>query len=510
MVSVVSKTGANSHAARAAVMHALLRWSPALASVASLLPLVLLYWQVGGPSALLSDPNTGLHVRTGEWILVHRAAPKEDLFSFSIQGRGWCDWEWLSDILYALPYRWDGLAGIASASLGLLSGIAAVIYYTACVYARPAIALAVTFLTVAATAVHWLARPHLFSWLLLAMFCWFFERFHATGRKAWLLPMPVLMLIWVNLHPGFVVGLAMLTMWFLGAVIDWIRNVRRKNVPQATQLRESIFWLGLIFLACLATTLVNPYGLELHRHVLWYLFSPSSVTTHVREWLSPDFQNPRLYWFALLVPACAAAGFRSATRAQFAWSAMTLSGLFLALMAVRNVPLCAVLCAAPVASFVEETIGQLRPCLVLQTRPRALASAHSRIIASCALAVAGLSLSWVEPPHLAPDCSIASAAAAHLRPGRLFTTDSWADYLIFMDPSRRVFIDCRNDLYGPDLVDAYLRVMEARPGWQEILTKYSISVALVPRTSAISAALAASTEWRLSYENATARVFERL
>ena len=100
--------------------------------------------------------------------------------------------------------------------------------------------------------------------------------------------------------------------------------------------------------------------------------------------------------------------------------------------------------------------------------------------------------------------------AAHLRPGRLFTTDSWADYLIFMDPSRRVFIDCRNDLYGPDLVDAYLRVMEARPGWQEILTKYSISVALVPRTSAISAALAASTEWRLSYENATARVFERL
>jgi hypothetical protein len=59
-------------------------------------------------------------------------------------------------------------------------------------------------------------------------------------------------------------------------------------------------------------------------------------------------------------------------------------------------------------------------------------------------------------------------------------------------------------------VDAYLRVMEARPGWQEILTKYSISLALVPRTSAISAALGVSTEWRLSYEDATARIFERL
>src|SRR5215471_10158926 len=102
MVNAVPKTGANSHVVRAAVMDALLCWTPSLASVASLLPLVLLYLQVGGPSALLSDPNTGVHVRTGEWILVHRAAPKEDLFSFSIQGRAWCDWEWLSDIIFAL------------------------------------------------------------------------------------------------------------------------------------------------------------------------------------------------------------------------------------------------------------------------------------------------------------------------------------------------------------------------------------------------------------------------
>jgi hypothetical protein len=155
---------------------------------------------------------------------------------------------------------------------------------------------------------------------------------------------------------------------------------------------------------------------------------------------------PQLYWFALLVPVCAAAGFRSATRAQFAWSAISLGSLFLALMAVRNVPLCAVLCAAPVASFVEEMIGQLRPSLAPRATRQGLTSRHNRTIASCALALAGLSLSWVEQPHLAPDSSIATIAAAHLRPGRLFTTDSWADYLIFMDPSRQVFIDFRNDL----------------------------------------------------------------
>ena len=99
-------------------MDTVLRLTPSLASGVFLLPLVLLYWQLGGPSALLSDPNTGVHVRTGEWILAHHAAPKKDLFSFSMQGRAWCDWEWLSDALYAFLYRWNGLAGDRHAKPG--------------------------------------------------------------------------------------------------------------------------------------------------------------------------------------------------------------------------------------------------------------------------------------------------------------------------------------------------------------------------------------------------------
>jgi hypothetical protein len=327
-------------------------------------------------------------------------------------------------------------------------------------------------------------------------------------EKSMALAMPVLMVLWVNLHPGFITGLAVLAVWFVAAVVSWARSFFGQSETERKEGQGSVLWLGLVGLACLSATLVNPYRFELHRDVFWYLFSPSSVTVHVSEWLSPDFHNPRLYWFALLVPVCAAAGFWSATRTQFAWSLLSLGGLLVALTAVRNVPLCALLCTAPVASFMEETVAQRRQAAPL-ARPRALTSAHNRNIGSWALIVVGLSLSCVEPLQLAPESSIA-AASSHLSPGRLFTTDSWADYLIFVDPTRQVFIDCRNDLYGPDLVDAYLRVMEARPGWQEILTKYSISVALVPRTSAISAALAASTGWRLSYENAAARVFERL
>src|SRR6516165_9624445 len=48
---------------------------PSLTSLAFLLPVVLLYWQVGGPSALLVEPSTGVHVQAGVWILSHHAIP---------------------------------------------------------------------------------------------------------------------------------------------------------------------------------------------------------------------------------------------------------------------------------------------------------------------------------------------------------------------------------------------------------------------------------------------------
>jgi len=147
-----------------------LRCIPSLTSLAFLLPLFLLYWQLGGPSALLNDPNTGVHVRAGDWMLAHHAIPRQDLFSFTIAGRPWCDWEWLSDVIFSLLHRWGGLAAIAAFSLALVCLTSVTVYRTASLHAGGTVAFAVTCLVMATTTIHWLARPHLFTWLLVAIF----------------------------------------------------------------------------------------------------------------------------------------------------------------------------------------------------------------------------------------------------------------------------------------------------------------------------------------------------
>jgi hypothetical protein len=194
---------------------------PSLTSVAFLLPVVWLYWQVGGPSALLGDPNTGVHIRAGQWILSHRAIPRQDLFSFTLAGRAWCNWEWLSDALDALLFQVRGLSAIVAFHLTLLCLISVILYRTARLRVGPMMAFAVTCLAMATTTIHWLARPHLFTWLFLAAFCFLLERADVTGEYRPLLALPVPIILWVNLHPGFVVGLLVLGAWSVSAVSRW-------------------------------------------------------------------------------------------------------------------------------------------------------------------------------------------------------------------------------------------------------------------------------------------------
>jgi len=482
---------------------------PSLTALAFLLPVVLLYWQVRGPSALLTDPNTGVHVRAGEWILSHHAIPRQDVFSFTLAGRPWCDWEWLSDVLYAVLFQVRGLGAIVAFHLTLLCVISVILYRTARLRVGPTMAFAVTCLVMATTAIHWLARPHLFTWLCLAVFCFMLERADVTGDHRPLLALPVVMILWVNLHPGCVAGLLVLAAWSVSAFLRW--RLADDSERRARGGNESL-WFCLTLAACLAATSANPYFWRLDSHIVNYLFSSSSVTVHVAEWLSPDFHNPRLHWFELLLPVVAASALRQGLRGHVAHGAIILGSMHLALGSVRNVPLFAIVAVGPLAATTGPLLSRSSFGVRLGAAEDALGLRGSRAltVASFMLGFAVLlGVLWRGPVSFGPASSLPIDAARHLPAGRLFTTDRWADYLIYTQPSRGVFFDCRNDAYGAEVVEDYITVMTAAPGWGSVLDKYWLNVALVPNMSAISAALSESHDWKLSYQDPAAAVFIR-
>src|SRR5712692_1025038 len=90
---------------------------PSLSDLAFLIPILVLFWCTTGVGWLLSDSDTGWHMRTGEWILENGRVPAVDIFSFTPAVAPWFAWEWLCDVLTATIHRSGRFAGIVLASL---------------------------------------------------------------------------------------------------------------------------------------------------------------------------------------------------------------------------------------------------------------------------------------------------------------------------------------------------------------------------------------------------------
>src|SRR5579859_5109235 len=167
------------------------RWAgllPSLSDAAFLIPIAVFFSCTTGVKWLLGDSDTGWHIRTGEWILKNRRVPATDLFSFTKADQPWFAWEWLSDVLMAVLHSRFGVGGIVVASLVLLGATSVFIYRSTVEESEyRLIAIVLTGLAMAASAIHWLARPHLVTPLFTGMFCCLLNRVERRGNDRRLL-----------------------------------------------------------------------------------------------------------------------------------------------------------------------------------------------------------------------------------------------------------------------------------------------------------------------------------
>src|SRR5437764_935634 len=136
------------------------RLLPSLTDFAFLMPMAFLFGRMDGVKTLLSDCDTGWHIRTGEWILAHGQVPSQDMFSFSKPGQPWFAWEWLSDVLFAKLFAFGGLQAVVLFTLLLISVTFTALYFVVRRKSNPVIAILITMVAAAASSIHWLARPH--------------------------------------------------------------------------------------------------------------------------------------------------------------------------------------------------------------------------------------------------------------------------------------------------------------------------------------------------------------
>jgi hypothetical protein len=486
-----------------------------LPSVADLLFLVLLSSLTMGALAprLLGDSDIGWHIRNGENMLASHSITRTDTFSSAMTGHPWYAWEWLYDVLIAGIHHLAGLNGVVFAT-ALLVALTFALLFKFLLARGTDLSLAVILLvlTVGASAVHLLARPHVASWLLTLLWFHWLDSAERTGNTRRLYWMPLVIVLWVNLHGGFVVAFILLAI-FLGAALSHPRQNR-------AWIKTLLVVSGLSFLA----SFVNPYGYQLHLHVHQYL-SNRFLMNHIDEFASPNFHGVAQQCFLalLLISIVALAARREEIR--LSRLLVMLFAAYSGLYATRNLPVSSMLLALQIGlllshamadgpSFFSRWYAFAERMGKIESRSRGHFWPAFGILLGLLICAGQGKLAGRELMNARFDAKRFPVEAANAlektgTPETLFAPDYWGGYLIYrFYPGMKVVVDDRHDLYGEAFLRQYLATIHIIPGWKKLLDEENVNWVLVPENSPLANGLK-EAGWTVRYSDKTAVLMQK-
>ena len=495
---------------------------PDLGLFVSIVTLFYCLFLFDGCRNLFRDSDTGWHIRTGETIVDTGTLPRTDPYSFTRHGEPWFAWEWGADVLMGAVHKKAGLPGVA-ALYALTIAACTWLWFRlhwavggdfllACLMVSPMLSTA---------NMHWLARPHVFSWIFLLAALLAAERVRGGFRPWHALAIAAFSALWANLHASFFFAPLIAGLYAAGCAVRpllW-------ELDAAAEFQRAR-WFALAALSALAGSFLNPYGWQLHAHLAHYLTN-HELLARVGEFLSFNFHLEGAWQIALMFGLAGlgtSLAFGQRRVSHFLLGAVLLA---VALRSARGLPVAALLLLPLANGAIAETLRNAQGLRSPLARWRDIYFAYSGrlrgIDAGCRgfvlvplialLAIVALHAPAVAartgfPPDQFP---VAAAEEVGKLPAtaRLLAPDKYGGYLIYRFAGRRqVFMDGRSDFYGVDFMKSYIELVEVRPGWRGAVERFGFTHALLPVNYSLVSALEAEG-WTRLYADGTAVLLAR-
>jgi len=495
-------------------------------------------------SEFAGDPGVGWHLKDGEYIWTHLSIPRFDPFLASAAPRTWVSDQWLSDLIFFLLYKvgsWPLLYAFIILVFGagflwiLRNGLAKLTSS----YLLSALGLLAAFKL---GEIHFILRPVALSFLF---FIFVYLKLIETSRLARsgaeinksssLVMLPFVFLVWANLHPSFVLGL--LLIFFMGGSFLLDRFIVGSKVSEQNYWRNLKF-AALLFTLCLVATLVNPYGIDLHRSIVELGRSSYFMNLHL-EWHSPNFKESEgalliaIFCFSLISLVLAGS-------ASLGWGIFEiLSILFFtvsALRALRMLPFFGIIAALPITELAQNLANSfffktnkvwltLKPSFErLERRERERTNRGSLvfILISSAILLSAACYQRVlffdgpfgptarTYPYKAVDFLLEQAHKLHKENLVIAASPNWGGFITFKGEGKLVpILDDRNTLVGEDFYKGYeANFLRAGQGWREYLKPFGTSYILVNPQEPLNRLIKQDAALELMYQDDVAIVYK--
>jgi hypothetical protein len=459
---------------------------------------ILMAISIQGSFLLNGDGDLGRHITIGNYIINNSEIPTRDIFSHTMTGERLVPHEWLAQLAFGVFHALLELTGVVLLIAVLIAGTFILTYRE--MLRRNVfriLALLIAVLAAYTSSLHWLARPHIFTFLFTAVWAYQLEN---EKSKVWLFPL--IMLVWANTHGAFIVGFVI---WG-GHMAGWLWEYLHKQSTKEIGIK-----LAIIGTASFVVTFINPAGWHLWSTSVGFLGSQFLVDQTI-EYQSPNFHNWSTWPFLIMLAlGILASSFNGRLRPH---ESILLAGwTVMSLYSARNIPLFAIITAPYIGTAIQGTIEKVSS---LQQVDQSMARVENNLkgVFWPVLAIILLIIASYTQPNTANrfisnkfPVKATDWLKANPQEGKMFNNFIWGGYILYrMWPEQTVFIDGQTDFYGEALTREYTQVMSLDEGWEAVLAKYDVSWVIVQSSQPLVRALQDEMGWIIIYQDDTAAI----
>ena len=322
------------------------------------------------------------------------------------------------------------------------------------------------------------------------------------------------MVLWVNMHGMFVLGIIIWGIYLLGSLLDhpswtWFTHPTTR----------SMLWGGIL---SLLATFLSPSGFKIWGAIA-SLGSSAYITSRIPEYQSANFHLPETWPFILLLMLTIIGFARNINKMPWAHILLVASFAAIALYTSRMIPLFAIVAVPVTASALSSWIHLEFPesrFLVIEKNISKMNLESNGIIWTFIVLIAVVLLfksgKAIDPQgkgntfdeRFFPVQAV-TWLNSHPQQGHMFNEFDWGGYLLLnLVPRQQIFMDGHTHIYGEALTREYETVVTQGNDWQKILDKYQVEWAIVRANSPIANALK-EEQWQIIYQDNTATVLRK-
>lgn len=436
-----------------------------IARVVFFLVIFILFWARG---VMILDPDFGWHLQVGRIVIAH-GVPRADPFSFTMPSYPYVDHEWLTDTIQALLYPAIGLWGLAALFAGV--GTLALLISDTIIEKKYRVLSFIPLLLITVTLLSFVGiRPQVISWLFFSILIWVLV--NGYKRDLAIYSLPLLFILWANLHGGFVIGIGTL---FVFILIDFWKR-RTFNIS-----------FIIIFILSILATGITPYGFRIWWEI-WMSLSDSSLRWSIGEWMPAFSETSWTLWVFLALSLFFVC--RYWKKFSFFELVMYVFLLLSGLASIRNIPFWLLL-ALPLTIL---GLGYFyQDVTAVSGGTMRLKKAYLIFLVICIISV-GLQL-YQESAAPTESTYYPKNAAIFIRnhfpTGNIFAPYGWGGYIIWKLSGYKVFIDGRMPSWrwqAPNKNESnyafqeYNNVLEGKIPLRKEVEKYNIALIMLPIT----------------------------